>query len=50
MRPDEHANCEAPWLCMKCDRPVCPRCEPSPAEPCFCAECDWLGVPHDDAS
>ena len=39
-----HIDCEAPWRCMECDRPVCPRCDPSPKEPCFCAECVAFGV------
>ena len=38
----EHANCEAPWECAECGRPVCPRCDPSPAEFIRCAECDWF--------
>lgn len=39
---EEHENCEAPWYCKECERKVCPRCEPSPAEFELCAECDWV--------
>lgn len=40
--PGPHENCDAPWMCEDCDRPVCPRCEPSPGEFKRCADCDWL--------
>lgn len=42
-----HADCDAPWYCVRCDRPVCPRCEPSPGEQELCPECWWL---NDDGS
>lgn len=37
-----HLNCEAPWVCTRCEERVCPRCEPSPGEFELCAECDWF--------
>lgn len=36
-----HLNCEAPWYCERCERPVCPRCDPSPGEFELCPECYW---------
>jgi hypothetical protein len=39
----QHSHCEAPWECHECGRRVCPRCEPSPAEFRFCAECADFG-------
>jgi hypothetical protein len=49
MRPDPHDNCDTPWYCQGCEQPVCPRCEPSPAEYTLCAECWWTEDPGDAA-
>jgi hypothetical protein len=37
----DHGQCEPSWEC-ECGRLVCPRCEPSPGEFRYCAECHWL--------
>ncbi len=41
-----HTHCEAPWRCVGCERLVCPRHEPSPAEEVTCAECFWREDPE----
>lgn len=40
---EAHRDCDAPWYCERCEKPVCPRCDPSPGEFNLCADCDWLG-------
>lgn len=50
MKPPEHENCDAPWYCVGCERPVCPRCEVSPGEADgLCPECWWTEDPEDAA-
>lgn len=40
--PRDHTACDTPWTCAQCQEPVCPRCDPSPAEYRLCAECEWF--------
>jgi hypothetical protein len=42
VKPPEHENCEAGWVCLGCDEVICPRCAPSPNEPELCADCWWI--------
>jgi hypothetical protein len=40
-----HKDCEPAWYCTRCERPVCPSCDPSPMEKArrpLCKECHWL--------
>jgi hypothetical protein len=41
----EHADCGPHYDCMVCEERTCPRCDPSPSEPSYCAECHWNMTP-----
>jgi hypothetical protein len=43
-----HADCGPYYDCLgPCEERICPRCDPSPAEPSYCAACDWNMTPGD---